>query len=346
MLKVGILGCGKIAQVRHIPEYLDNKNVEILGYYSRNIERANTMAEMNGGIAYGSYEELLQNPEIDAVSICTANSVHAEMTIAALKAGKHVLFEKPMATSLEDCEEMVKVAKEMNKVLVVGHNQRFAEAHVKAKKLIRDGIIGDVISFRTIFGHKGPETWSINPGRDVWFFDKNQAAMGVLGDLGIHKTDLMHYLLDDVIVETTAVLSTLNKRDSQDQLITVDDEAMCIYKFKNGVTGTMTASWNYYGPEDNSTIIYGTKGVIRIYEGKEYSIKVNLENEENIYYDISKIQTNKSQTKSKVIDDFVESILDDKVSINSGQEALKTMRVIFKSIESSNLGRKVLISQN
>ncbi len=345
MLKVGILGCGKIAQVRHIPEYLDNINVQIVGYYSRNIERANQMVEMNGGIAYSSYEELLSNPEIDAVSVCTANSVHAEMTIAALKAGKHVLCEKPMATSLADCEEMVKIAKETNKVLVVGHNQRFAEAHVIAKSIIKDGTIGDVISFRTIFGHKGPETWSINPGRDVWFFDKDQATMGVLGDLGIHKTDLMHYLFDDVIVETTAVLSTLNKRGSQNQLITVDDEAMCIYKFRNGVTGTMTASWNYYGPEDNSTIIYGTKGVIRIYEGNEFSIKVNLENEENIYYGIGNIQTNKSQTKSGVIDDFVGSILSKKVSMNSGQEALKTMRVIFKSIESSNLGKKIIISQ-
>ena len=188
MLKIGILGCGKIAQVRHIPEYNDNPNCELVGFFNPTKSRAEDMAAKYGGKAYDTAEELLADPAIDAISVCAANNAHAELTIKALKAGKHVLCEKPMAISLADCEEMVKVAKENGKLLMIGQNQRLTKAHELAKKMIADGEIGKVITFRTTFGHGGPETWSITPGKNTWFFDKTKAAMGAMADLGIHKT--------------------------------------------------------------------------------------------------------------------------------------------------------------
>ena len=109
-IRVGIFGCGKIAQVRHIPEYVANPYAEIRGFYDLNTKRAQELAEKYGGKAYDSYEALLADPDIDAVSVCAANHVHAEISIAALKAGKHVLCEKPMAISLEECEAMVQAA--------------------------------------------------------------------------------------------------------------------------------------------------------------------------------------------------------------------------------------------
>ena len=124
MLKIGILGCGKIAQVRHIPEYASNPNCELVGFFNPTKSRAEDMAAKYGGKAYDSAEELLANPEIDAVSVCAANNAHAELTIKALKAGKHVLCEKPMAISLADCEEMVKVAHEEGKLLMIGDDRR------------------------------------------------------------------------------------------------------------------------------------------------------------------------------------------------------------------------------
>ncbi|AZO96305.1 Gfo/Idh/MocA family oxidoreductase [Halocella sp. SP3-1] len=346
MYKIGIIGCGKIAQVRHIPEYMDNKNTEIIGYYDRNINRAEEMGDKYNGKVYTSYQELLKDTKIDAVSICTANHVHAEISIAALKAGKHVLCEKPMATSLEECEEMVKTADETGKYLLIGHNQRFAKAHIKAKGLINQGLIGNIISFKTTFGHSGPETWSIDPGKNVWFFDKQEAAMGAMADLGIHKTDLIQFLTGDVVVEATAKVVTLDKKDSQGNLIGVDDNAICIYKMSSGIIGTMTASWNYYGSEDNSTILYGTKGIMSIYDDPQYSIKVMLKNGENIYYDIDKIQTNDEQTKSGVIDHFIECLMEKKKSEISGVEAIKAMRSIFASIESSKTGRSIVVKQD
>ena len=91
MLKIGILGCGKIAQVRHIPEYAANPDCELKGFYNPTKSRAEDMALKYGGVAYDTAEELLADPEIDAVSVCAANYAHAELAIKAMKAGKHVL---------------------------------------------------------------------------------------------------------------------------------------------------------------------------------------------------------------------------------------------------------------
>jgi len=346
MFKVGIIGCGKIAQVRHIPEYVNNKDAELAAFYDMNTERAKKLAGLYGGRVCESYQEMLADPAIDAVSVCTANNVHAAITIAALRAGKHVLCEKPMATTLEECEAMVSAAKETGKILMIGHNQRLTKAHAKAKRLLNEGIIGDVITFRTTFGHGGPESWSIDSGKNVWFFDKQKATMGAMADLGIHKTDLIQFLTGQKVVETTARVVTLNKRDSNGELIGVDDNAICIYRMSGGALGTMTASWTYYGAEDNSTILYGTKGIMRIYDDPSYSIKVVTSEGETILYDIDKIQTNDKQTSSGVIDQFMDCLVNGRMPEISGEEALSAMRAVFASIRSSETGRTVAVNQD
>ena len=342
--KIGIIGCGKIAQYRHIPEYLANKNAKIVAYFDQNIKRAQDLAETFGGKAYGSYQALLANDEIDAVSVCTTNISHAEITISALKTGKHVLCEKPMATTMNDCQAMVDTAQEQGNFLMIGQNQRLTKAHVRAKVLLASGLIGEIISFRTTFGHPGPETWSIDPGPGTWFFKKQLAVMGVMADLGIHKTDLIHFLTGQRIIETTARLYTLNKQNEVDEPIGVDDNAFCIYRLEGGAVGTMYVSWTFYGPEDNSTIFYGTKGIMRIYDDPDHAIRVNNLDGEEILYNIDQIQTNESQTQSGVIDAFIESILNNKEPEISGKAVLDSMRVIFASIESSASGKPVIIN--
>lgn len=346
MFGIGIIGCGKIAQVRHIPEYLENPNAEIRGYFDLNLQRAQELAEKFGGKAFASVEELLADPSIDAVSICVANFAHAEMTIKALEAGKHVLCEKPMAVTLAECEAMVAAAKKAGKHLMIGHNQRLAKAHMVAKKMIEEGAIGRILTFRTTFGHGGPETWSIDPGKSVWFFDKKRAAMGAMADLGIHKTDLIQFLTGQKVVRTTARLTTLDKRDAGGNLIGVDDNAFCIYELSGGAYGTMTASWTYYAAEDNSTILYGTKGTMRIYDDPAHSIVVNKSSGETEYYDVEQIQTNDNQTKSGIIDLWMEALVKDKEPEISGESALSAMRAVFASLVSSEKGCTVEIPEN
>ena len=337
-IRVGIIGCGKIAQVRHIPEYAANPHVEVYGFYDINQARTEELAKKYGGKAFASYEELLADPAIEAVSVCVANHAHAEISIAALKAGKHVLCEKPMAVTLEECEAMVAAAKESGKYLMIGQNQRLAKAHSKAKELIAQGAIGKVLTFRTIFGHGGPETWSIDPGSNVWFFDKTKAAMGAMADLGIHKTDMIQYVLGTKIVKTQAVLTTLDKKDATGQLIGVDDNAICIYQMENGIIGTMTASWTYYAAEDNTTVIYGTKGELRLYDDPKYSVQQINADGTRIDYQIDQIQTNDNQTASGIIDLFVESLVEQKAPEISGENVLHAMKAVFASIESSAKG--------
>ncbi len=333
MYRIGIIGCGKIAQVRHIPQYQANGKTEITALYDINAERAEELAERLGAKAYGSVDELLSSG-VDAVSVCTSNDTHAEIAVKALSKGINVLCEKPMAVHLEDAEKMVEAAKKHNKILFIGQNQRLNRTHMKAKELIERGEIGKVISFETVFGHAGPETWSIDPGKNTWFFDKKKAVMGAMADLGIHKIDLIRYLLNDRIKSVTAKVATLDKRGADGTLIAVDDNAFVIYEMESGAIGIMRASWTNYADEDNSTVIYGTEGVMHIFRDPEHSITVVKRNGERDYYDVEKIQTNDNQTSSGVIDAFVESLDAGKASI-SGEDVLESMKAVFAALRSA-----------
>lgn len=345
-INVGVIGCGKIAQTRHLPEYAANELCDVVAVYDLNHERAVQIAQQYQAKAFDSIEDLLAVPTLDAVSVCAANHAHAQITIQALKAGKHVLCEKPMAVTPEDCEAMVKAAEESGKYLMIGHNQRLAKAHVKARELVRSGAIGKVLTFRTTFGHGGPETWSIDPGKNSWFFDKKRAAMGAMADLGVHKTDLIQFLTDSRVTETRAIVTTLDKRDASGNLIGVDDNAICIYTLENGIIGTMTASWTYYAGEDNSTVLYGTEGMMKIYADPQFSIEICTRSGEKVYYDIDRIQTNDNQTSSGVIDAFISAIALGEEPAISGKSALYAMRAVFASIESAEKNQCIRIQQD
>ena len=347
MLKIGIIGCGKITQVRHAPEYDENPNCRLAGFYDFMPERAQKMAALYGARAYDSMEALLDSG-LDAVSVCTTNATHAENAVKALKKGLHVLCEKPMATSLEDCEAMVQAARESGKILMLGHNQRFARAHAAGRKLIQEGGIGRVLAFHTTFGHPGPEGWTGE--KNSWFFDKKRAAFGAMADLGIHKTDLIHFLLGEPIVRVQAILSTVDKKYPDGTPISVDDNAFCLYTTKSGVTGAMHVSWTFYGQEDNSTRVYGTGGILRLYDDPQYSMILEKPDGQVERYQLDQLTSNKEQTaggrtSTGVIDAFVESILSGKRAPIDGAEALKAMRVVFAAQQSALSGCAVEIKQ-
>ncbi|MBR3018273.1 MAG: Gfo/Idh/MocA family oxidoreductase [Clostridia bacterium] len=343
MIRVGIAGCGKIAQVRHLPEYAAHPDAQIRGLYDLNQDRTRALAQQYQAKAYASFEEMLADPQLDAVSICAANASHASMSVAALKAGKHVLCEKPMATSLADCEEMVRAARENGKELMIGQNQRLAAAHVKAKELLDSGAIGRLITYTTSFRHGGPETWTVDPANN-WFFDKKRAVMGAMADLGIHKTDLIHFLTGQTVTEVQAYLGTLDKKYADGSPIGVDDNAICIYRMSGGAVGTMTASWTDYCGEDNATVLFGTEGVMRIYEDPAHSIVLQKRGGETAYFDVDRIQTNDAQTKSGIIDLFVDHLLDPSKPFISGESVLTAMRAVFAALESAETGRAVRVN--
>lgn len=330
-LKIGVIGCGSIAQHRHLPEYAANAQVEIVAVCDINEERAKKTAEKYGAAAYTSYEELIKSGTVDAVSVCTPNYLHAPISIAALEAGLHVLCEKPMATSKEEAEAMIEAAEKSGKKLMIAHNQRFVPSHQKARQLIENGEIGKIYSFRTAFGHGGPEGWSVE-GKEGWFFQKEKAFVGAMGDLGVHKTDLLRYLLGEEITEVGAFVET-SAKDFAD----VDDNAVCVLKTESGIIGTLAASWAYVSKEDNSTIIYGEKAILRLEDDPTYSLVAQYENGQVVKYELGKIQSNESggQSSSHVVDHFVECVVEDKQPLITGEEGMKSLAVILAALESN-----------
>ncbi len=335
-VKVGVIGCGSIAKHRHLPEYHAHPNVDIIAVCDCVPERAQAVAQTYGAKAYTDYIDLINQEEINAVSVCTPNALHATMTIAALGAGKHVLCEKPMAATLDEAEQMNQAANQSGKMLMIGHNQRFVPSHKKAKEMIVNGELGEIYSFRTTFGHSGPENWSID-GKDSWFFKKDLAAIGAMGDLGVHKADLLRFLLGEEIIEVGAFAETSAKKETN-----VDDTAVCILRTASGVIGTLAASWSYI-KEDNSTIIYGEKAILRLEDDPTYSLIVQHLDGRTETFQLGSIQSNDEggQHESGVIRSFIDSIVNGTEPPITGIEGLKSLKVILAAIE-SNATKKMI----
>ena len=345
MIKVGVIGCGSISRQRHVYEYAHNKDVEIVGYYDFKKERAEAMAKDFGGKVYDTAEELINDSNIDAVSVCVANAFHAENTIAALNAGKHVLCEKPMATTYEDCLAMIEAAKKNNKHLLIGQNQRLTPTHKKVKELIASGEYGKVISFQTTFGHGGPESWSADKSANTWFFKKDAASFGSMADLGIHKLDLIRYLVTDEYSTVYSKQVVLDKKFPDGTPIEVDDNSVEVLSFKNGAFGTVTTSWTVYGEEVQQTTLFLEKGVMKLYADPQYSLIVVKADGTVDKFQLDVIQTNddEQQASSGVIDEFVSAILEDRPSVLDASDVIGSMKAVFACVKSNQEGKEVKI---
>lgn len=337
-IRVAVVGCGSISKHRHIPEYADNDHVELVAFVDPVLERAELYAEKHGGVAYADYEVMLKEVKVDAVSVCTPNYLHAPVAIAAAKAGAHVLVEKPMAVSEEEGLAMIEAARANGVILMVAHNQRYSPPHVKAKEILDSGRLGKVISFRTSFGHSGPEGWSVD-GKGSWFFRKPEAAMGAMGDLGVHKSDLIRHLLSDEVSEVSAFIGTLHKEDTD-----VDDNATCLLRMQSGAIGTLVGSWTYYKGEDNSTVFWCEKGVMKVGTHPDDQVIVELRDGTVEKYKVGAIATNAKQVNSFVIDAFVDCIVNNKKPLITGEEGLKSLKVILGAFESQETGRTVKLN--
>ncbi|SDE36725.1 Predicted dehydrogenase [Paenibacillus sp. UNCCL117] len=334
-LKVAVIGCGSIARVRHIFEYSLLPQVELVAFCDLNEERAQKFADQYGGKVYTDYRTLLAEVKPDAVSVCTPNAIHAEVTIAAAQAGAHVLVEKPMAATTAEADAMIQAAEAAGVHLMVGHNQRLMPPHVKAKEILESGRLGKVLTFRTSFGHPGPEGWSVD-GRESWFFRKPEAVMGAMGDLGVHKSDLIRWLLADEVADVAAFVETRHKEGTD-----VDDNATCILRMKSGAIGTLVASWTYYKGEDNSTVLWCENGVMKIGTDPQDQVIVELRDGTVEKYNVGGISTNEKQLTSGVIREFVEGILTGTPPRISGEEGKRSLHVILAAFESQDTGKVI-----
>ena len=343
-VKYGVIGVGAIAQRRHIPECCANPNSELVALADPVAGRAESVCKNFGGKSkcYTDYKEMLKDPNVDAVVVAGPNSLHASQSIEALEAGKHALVEKPMATTREDAKAMIKAADKAGKFLMIGLNQRLMPPHVKAKKILQSGELGKVLAFRTAFQHPGPEGWSVDAGKS-WFFKKGQAFMGVTGDLGVHKADLLRWLLGEEFAEVGGFISTLDKRDPDGKLIDLDDNAFLKLKTDKGVLGSMILSWTNYGPEENYTILFCEKGVLSIGTDPTYGVVVDYRNGEKELHKVGEISTNTKQVPSGIIDSFTDAIMANKKPEIDGWEGYRSLDVILTAMDAAKAGKTMKI---
>jgi predicted dehydrogenase len=340
-VRVGIIGGGAIVEKRHAPEYAANPNAEIVAFYDINPKRSKFLADKFGGKVAKSYEEILKDKSIDAVSVCTPNDTHKTICIAALRYEKNVLCEKPMATSSDDANKIKEERERHPLIFMMAHNQRFTKAHILAKKIIDREKLGKLISFRTVFGHGGPESWSAE-SKNTWFFKKDKCEFGVLGDLGVHKVDLIRFLTGDEFYSVYSIGGILHKTFADGSPIEVCDNAIVTFKMNHGgVIGSGIFSWTFYGEEDNSTILYFEKGIIRIYDDPKYQVIVTHANGKSEKYETDPIQTNDNQTNSGVIDAFINAIVKDLLTPVSSYDGLQSIRVIEAIKESLEKGKEI-----
>lgn len=232
-IRVAVIGIGQIATRAHIPAYISNKHVDLIALVDTDKRKAEGVGKKFGiKSCFSSVDELFENQNVDAVSICTPPSTHAEIALRAFSYGAHVLCEKTMATTVNDGKRMFEAAQEKGKILMVGFNLRFRPNYQRAKNLILRGRLGHVYCVEGQYLTPNPLlTW----GKSRWFF-RPEAGGGVLLDQGSHVFDLLNYVFGDFPYAVSAHGSTY--LDSP-----VDDFCVCVLEYPKGRTGIGVMSW-------------------------------------------------------------------------------------------------------
>jgi predicted dehydrogenase len=244
-----------------------------------------------------------------------------------------------MAGTLAEARKMIKTAKDTKKYLMIGMNQRLMAPHAKARELLDQGKLGKILAFETTFKHPGPDGWSVD-GAHSWFFKKNDALMGVCGDLGVHKADLMRFLADQEIVKVGGFVKTLHKKLPNGKPIQVDDNAFITMELESGAVGTMTISWTHYGNfEDNGTTLYCENGVMRIGQDPIYGVMIDYATGGRERYEVGEMATNDKQVSSGVSDLFIESIRGRKKPRIDGTEGFRALSAVVTAIEAAKEGK-------
>ncbi|OGU79421.1 MAG: dehydrogenase [Ignavibacteria bacterium RBG_16_35_7] len=248
-LKWGVAGCGRFAEQTFLPTIKLLRKSVVTSLYSSNLNRAKSLADKFGiEKHFNNYDEFLKS-NINAVYISSANSNHYQQVIAAAKAGKHILCEKPLAMTSLEAEEMVKTCEQNNVQLAVNYVYRFHPLIIKSKEMIANQMLGKIVSMNLNFNIDAP------PGSN-FRFTKSQSGGGALRDLGTHMIDLMRYFGGE-IVSITGVLDNIIYKSE------VEDFSCAIVKFENGGYGFFNVSFNNK-KSFNRIEILGHKGAISL----------------------------------------------------------------------------------
>lgn len=338
-LRVGVIGCGQIAKIVHVPDLANCRQAEVVALCDLIPRKAKKLAERWAPDAevYTDYKKLLKKADLDAITVALPNYLHAPVTLAALKAGCHVFVEKPMAVSSAEAQRMVDTAKKCKKLLMVDQSQRLFPAHIKAKEVLDSGIMGKILVVNGTFGHSGPENWSPT---GKWFFRKKEARFGAMADLGVHKADLIRYLAGKEITEVSAYMGRLEKKRSD-----VEDNYVCCFKFSDGTMGTMTASWTIKGAQANYTYFHCANGTLHVSDERDRPLVAHLVNPvcEIVFKPPPPRATYPGAWGMDTGGGFVRAVLGLEEPFCTGVEGKKSLDVILAAEKSALTGRSVKV---
>lgn len=324
-LKVGMISFAHGHGFSYLNSLLQLPEVEVAAIADENYSRVEAAVTKNGLAYYADYNELLAIPDIQAVVICSENANHAKHTIAAARAGKHVICEKPLGVSVAEMEQMIAECEQHGVKLFTAFPCRYLAAVAKAKEAVERGDIGEILAI------KGTNRGSM-PGR--WFVEPELSGGGALLDHTVHVMDLMNWFTGSKVTEVYAYAATLFHEE-----LKVDDAGMIHVKFENGAVGVIDTSWSrlkgFPTWGDVTMEIIGEKGTISVdsfaQKNELYSVEVGrgqyLSWADNMDF--------------HMIRSFVQALLEDKPAPVSGVDGLRSTEVALAGYASVKSGQPV-----
>ena len=266
-LNFGFIGAGQIS-VHSAGKVNEHPRACVLAAHDLNADRLRELCEANNiERRYATREDLLADGDIDAVYIAVPNAYHAPFAIEALRAGKHVILDKPFALSLDEAEDVVAAARESGKTFMLGMNQRFAAGVQKIRSLVDEGVFGEIYHAKAAWLRREGI-----PRLGTWFGNRELAGAGCLFDIGVHMLDVCLYVIDnfDPVSVSGATYTKFGNRglgeggwglsDRAKTEFNVDDFASALIKFRNGATVSLDVAWACHMEEKNrlGTEVFGT----------------------------------------------------------------------------------------
>ncbi|WP_135547946.1 Gfo/Idh/MocA family protein [Paenibacillus cymbidii] len=342
-IKVGVIGLGSISSY-HTQHYAEHPQAELYALCDINEARAQAAGAKYGvSRVYTDYLEMLADPALEAVSVCTWNDSHAELTIAALEAGKHVLVEKPLCKSVEEAERIEAAVRRTGKLVQIGYVRRFTSKVRTLRSFVDAGDLGG------IYTAKASTLRRIgNPGG--WFADAERAGGGPLIDLGVHIIDVLWYLMGKPRAASVSGnvyrklgnranirnLSYYKAADFDPSVNTVEDYANALIRFENGASLYVDVSFSLHAKQDETSIrLYGDKGGAEI----EPELVIATERHDTLLNLTPQIDALRGYGPQ--IDHFLDCCLNGKETLCPVEDGVEMMKMLCGIYESARTGREL-----
>ncbi len=334
--KIGycIIGLGRISMGHFMPGVLASKNSRITGLVSGHRDKALAEAAKYGVpessiYSYENMDDIKNNPAIDAVYVALPNSMHAEYTIRSARAGKHVLCEKPMASTIAESQSMIKACKDANRKLMIAYRCHYEPTNLRAMQLIREGKLGKIQTIESTYGFK--------ERAGEWRLDRKLAGGGPLMDVGIYSLNACRYLTGEEPVDIRAFSSVI---DHDGRFDTVEENVSWTMKFPSGVVASCNTT--YGAPMSGVYRVHGSMGLLSVepafnYEGLHLTAQyTDPAGGKPVVRDEPNADKDPSQFTAEA-EYFSDCVLQDQTPKTAGEEGLLDLQYMSRIYQSAGL---------